>query len=140
MKKQVWPKKVVAGAIVPIVIAAASVAVPAPASAAVTGISGATTWFAPCEFYTSSNARTASQPTIKVALSSVGSLGVKFRTKFTNTGTVSSTAFFSGSSSTFETLSSNTATGREFRSQFSCINGRDSDERPSTDFSGSLDS
>lgn len=127
-------KKVLVGA----TLAVASV-VPMATSvdAAQVGISGATSWSAPCNFYTSSNARVATGNTIKVALTSVGTLGVKFRVLFTASGAVTGAQYWSGAESTAKTMTTS-ANQREFRNQFSCVNGRANGTSPSTDFAGTL--
>jgi hypothetical protein len=101
-------------------------------------ISGATTWNSPCNWFTSSNTRYVSPggtSAIKVNLSSVGPLGVKFRVLWVNTGLTSNTAFIPPLN-TAQTLAGSKSAGTPFRNQFSCVNGRGSGS-PSTDFNGS---
>ncbi len=101
-------------------------------------ISGSTTWLSPCNWYTSSNVRYVSSggSAIKVNLSSVGKLGVKFRVKYENTGLTSSIAYIPPIG-TVQQLSGTQSGGTPFRNQFSCVSPRSGTDSPSTDFAGS---
>lgn len=112
-----------------------------PASAASNGISGATTRNAPCDFFTSSNARVTERTSINATLTSVGTLGVKMRVKWTASGLNSGAQYWSGAENTAKRLTTATV-GKEFRLQFSCINSWERPNPwtsgPSTNFSGNL--
>jgi hypothetical protein len=136
MKQQNTIKKLARAAGLGIVTISSLIASTTTAHADTEGIRGATTWIAPCRFFTSQNRRTATGDTISVQLTSVETLGVKFRVRFPKTGAVSDEAYFSDGSDEYKVLT-NVAGGKKFRNQFSCINGRDQFDRPLTDFEGS---
>jgi hypothetical protein len=107
------------------------------AQAGVNGIRGSTSWEGPCRWHDSENHRKATGDTISVRLTKVGKLGVKFRIWFPATGEVTPEEYWSEPSDEYRTLTTKAA-GRPFRTQFSCVNGRDFPSRPKTGFAGDM--
>jgi hypothetical protein len=119
--------------------AAAVLSFAAPAHAATTPISGATSW-GPCTWYTSNNVRytTVANKTVRVRLSDTGKLGVKMRTLNVNSGVTSAIRYYPPLD-TWQNLGTFSAKNSPFRLQFTCVTPRKSGESPETDFAGSLD-
>jgi hypothetical protein len=122
-------------------VAATSFSLALPAFAATSPISGSTAW-GPCNWYTSANVRytTVANKTVRAKLTDTGKLGVKMRTLNVNTGGTSAVRYYPPLN-TWQNLGSFLAKNSPFRLQFTCVNPRSSiTDRPSTNFSGSLDS
>ncbi|MDK1474679.1 hypothetical protein QNO07_14825 [Streptomyces sp. 549] len=109
------------------------------AHAATAPVSGSTAW-GPCSWYTSNNVRYTSTANkqVRVKLSDTGKLGVKMRTKNENTGGTSSARYYPPLDK-WQNMGKYSKKNTAFRVQFTCVNERKGSERPTTDFSGSLD-
>ncbi|MFE7457443.1 hypothetical protein [Streptomyces sp. NPDC057554] len=109
------------------------------AQAAQAPLSGATAW-GPCSWYTSNNTRYTSvaNKQVRVKLSDTGKLEAKMRTKNVNTGGTSAARYYPPLDK-WQNMGKYTKKSTAFRLQFTCVNERKNGERPSTDFSGSLD-
>lgn len=122
-------------------MAGASVLLGGASQAATSGISGSTAW-GPCEWYTSANVRYTStaNKTVRIKLTDTGKLGVKMRTLNVNTGSTSAIRYFPPLN-TWQKMGTFSKSNSPFRLQFTCTSPRSNIlDRPSTTFSGSLDS
>lgn len=75
---------------------------------------------------------------MRAKLTSTGKLGVKMRSRNVNTGTNSATRYYPPLNS-WQNLGKYSAKSTPFRLQFTCVDERKWNERPSTNFEGSLD-
>lgn len=113
----------------------------APAHAAQAPITGSTAWSDCGDWFTSNNVRYTSvaNKRVRVKLSSTGKLGVKMRTKSVNTGDTSATRYYPPLDK-WQDMGKFAKKNAPFRLQFSCQNARKWNERPNTEFEGTLDS